>query len=314
MKILWALLLGALAVPGACVSAGEDGDVVIAKRGTAAITFSELDARMLEIDADKRAGFLDSPERIDKLVNDLLALEQLANEAREANLDKRDDVRAMMALAEKRLLSAMWLQALRARAAKLDTAALAKETYLAEPSRFKTEEKLVLRHILIKASEGCDPEAETRAKHIREEALKGDKSFAELASTYSEDVVSRKEGGLIPEVVRGRSVKEFEDAAFALQKPGEISPVVKTQFGYHIIQLQSRMAPEQRPFESVRGEIEARLEAEARLRTQKEYTDNLQNLPIDAVPEVVASLRERYDSAGNVTKPYRGSAGQRESK
>jgi hypothetical protein len=40
----------------------------------------------------------------------------------------------------------------------------------------------------------------------------------------------------------------------------------------------------------------------------------LQNLPIDAVPEVVASLRERYDSAGNVTKPYRGSAGQRESK
>jgi peptidyl-prolyl cis-trans isomerase C len=305
MRANLALLVALTAAFLSTARAAEDADVVIAERGTAAVTFAELDGRMLEVDPDKRAGFLDSPERIDKMVNDLMLLEQLANEAKEAGLDRREDVRALVSLAEKRILSSLWMQELRTRAAKPDVAALANETYLADPDRYKSEEKLVLRHILINAKDACDPAAEARAQHVREEAIKGEKSFADLARVYSEDIVTRKEGGLMPEMGRGRSVKPFEDAAFALRNPGDISPVVKTEFGYHIIQLQSRTPAQRRPFEVVRAEVEAKIEAEARMRAQKEHTDNLQNLPIKAEPEVVASLRQRYDAAGNVARPYR---------
>ncbi len=75
-------------------------------------------------------------------------------------------------------------------------------------------------------------EKESQAKEILEKAKKGE-SFAKLAEQYSLDG-SKKRGGDLGTFGRGMMVKPFEDAAFALQK-GEISGLVKTQFGYHII-------------------------------------------------------------------------------
>ncbi len=75
-------------------------------------------------------------------------------------------------------------------------------------------------------------EKESQAKEILEKAKKGE-SFAKLAEQYSIDG-SRRRGGDLGLFKKGMMVKPFEDAAFALQK-GEISGLVKTQFGYHII-------------------------------------------------------------------------------
>ena len=94
------------------------------------------------------------------------------------------------------------------------------------------------------------PQSEWDAAKVRidsiYQALKNGADFAELAKKVSQDPGSAREGGLLPFVQRGRLVKEFEDAAYALQ-PGEMSGVIQSPYGYHIILMKERKMLE--PFE-----------------------------------------------------------------
>lgn len=97
-------------------------------------------------------------------------------------------------------------------------------------------------HILIRADQQA-PQSEWDAAKMRADsvyqALKAGADFAELAAKVSQDPGSARQGGLLPFVQHGQFVKEFEDAAFALQ-PGEMSSVVQSPFGYHIILMKER--------------------------------------------------------------------------
>ena len=104
-------------------------------------------------------------------------------------------------------------------------------------------------------------------------------------------------------------VPEFEVAAFALKSPGEISEVVKTPYGYHIIQLEERRDGDQRPFDQVKEQIRATLRNEAMQDKTKAYYDQLKqaaNLQIDdaAVERVAASIPE--PSPGAAAAPPHG--------
>jgi peptidyl-prolyl cis-trans isomerase SurA len=104
-------------------------------------------------------------------------------------------------------------------------------------------------HILITAKQQA-PQAEWDAAKVRidsiYQALKNGADFAELAKKVSQDPGSARDGGLLPFVQRGRLVKEFEDAAYALQ-PGEMSGVIQSPYGYHVILMKERKMLE--PFE-----------------------------------------------------------------
>lgn len=104
-------------------------------------------------------------------------------------------------------------------------------------------------HILIKAGQQA-PQTEWDAAKVRADsvyaALKAGADFAELAKSVSQDPGSARQGGELPFIQHGQLVKEYEDAAFALQ-PGELSPVVKSSFGYHVILMKERKMLE--PFE-----------------------------------------------------------------
>lgn len=119
------------------------------------------------------------------------------------------------------------------------------EYYKENEEKFIKDEEYLLRHILVETQE----EAEAVLEKIR-----GGADFAELAKEKSLGP-SREKGGDLGFISRGRTVKPFEDAAFAL-KPGEISEVVKTQFGYHIIKLEEISPERQRTLEEVKVEIE----------------------------------------------------------
>jgi peptidyl-prolyl cis-trans isomerase C len=116
------------------------------------------------------------------------------------------------------------------------------EYYLANAERFTTPEQVRASHILCKVDKDATPEAKAAAKKkiegILAEAKKGT-DFAELAGKNS-DCPSSTKGGDLGTFGRGRMVKPFEDAAFALKKAGDLSGVVETDFGYHIIKLTDR--------------------------------------------------------------------------
>ncbi len=104
-------------------------------------------------------------------------------------------------------------------------------------------------HILLRLNQQATPDEQAAVKARVDsvyKALKAGADFAELAKKVSQDPGSAQQGGLLPFVQHGQFVKEFEDAAFALQ-PGQMSDIVQSPFGYHIILMKERKQLE--PFE-----------------------------------------------------------------
>ncbi len=119
------------------------------------------------------------------------------------------------------------------------------------------------RHILVRVSEEADEETLKSAREKISKALKeanAGEDFAGLAQKYSEDSTASR-GGDLGFFERGQMVESFERAAFAL-RPGKISPVVRTQFGYHIIKMEEREEEKAKSLEEVRDEIIRELKAE----------------------------------------------------
>ena len=132
--------------------------------------------------------------------------------------------------------------------------------YTENEKRFTAPEERRASHILIKADKDA-PKAEREKAKAKAEALlaevkKDASKFAEIAKKNSEDEGSAEKGGDLDFFGRGAMVKPFEDAAYGL-KPDEISGVVESDFGYHVIQLKAVRGGEKKSYESVRAEIEA---------------------------------------------------------
>jgi peptidyl-prolyl cis-trans isomerase C len=116
--------------------------------------------------------------------------------------------------------------------------------YSANPDKFMAPEKIHARHILVKVDPAATPEQKEAARKKAQgllEKVKGGADFATVAKESS-DCPSAPQGGDLGEFGRGDMVKAFEDAAFNL-KPGDMSDLVETQFGYHIIRLEGKTPP-----------------------------------------------------------------------
>jgi len=123
--------------------------------------------------------------------------------------------------------------------------------YKQHESEMVQPEQVRVRHILIKVGENTDKkEALKKITEILKEAKKGKTSFSDLAKKYSEDPSAAK-GGDLGFFIRGQMVGKFEDAAFALNV-GEISGVVETEYGYHIIQCIEKKAEEKKSLDEIR--------------------------------------------------------------
>jgi len=132
-----------------------------------------------------------------------------------------------------------------------------------------------VRHILILTEGKSDQEkaeARTKIEDILAQAKAG-ADFTELAKEYSEDPGSKDKGGLYEDFPRGQMVKPFEDAAFTVPV-GELSGVVETTFGYHILKIVDRKK-ETRPFEEIRAELESKLRQGKQGTTVQEYVQKL---------------------------------------
>ncbi|HET9327012.1 MAG TPA: peptidyl-prolyl cis-trans isomerase [Candidatus Eisenbacteria bacterium] len=145
------------------------------------------------------------------------------------------------------------------------TDAEVRRRYDATRETYREEEQVKARHILFSTREqgpDVDKKAKARADSLLGGIRKNGGDFAELAKLFSQEPGAANRGGDLGWFGRKRMVKEFEDAAFAL-KPGEMSPVVKTMFGYHIIKVEDRKAAGIKPFDEVKPGLKAQM-AQAR--------------------------------------------------
>ena len=134
-----------------------------------------------------------------------------------------------------------------------------RKEYTMSMEKWRLPERARARHILLKTdlTKKDDDPANLKIKAKAEELLKqvkGGADFAAVAKKNSEDTNSAVNGGELGWVVHGQMVKPFEEAVFKL-KPGEISDLVKSQFGYHIVQVEEHEDPHTRSFEEVKPEL-----------------------------------------------------------
>lgn len=136
-----------------------------------------------------------------------------------------------------------------------------KSFFKANADKYQNQQQREASHILIAASKNAPPAEKAKAKAKAEDVLnqirKNPKQFAELATKYSQDPESAKKGGDLGSFGRGMMVKPFDDAVFSM-KVNEISNVVESDFGYHIIKL-TKIIGEGGGFDAMRPQIKAEL-------------------------------------------------------
>lgn len=218
----------------------------------------EADAR-LRIPVEARQGLLSRPQSVEQIASNLYIYRVWGAQAQAKGLDQEPEVAAALRLVRDKVLADAWTARMARQNALADDVALdmARTAYRAKPERYKQPEQVHARHILI---QGDTPEARAQAEKLLAD-LKGGADFAQLAKEHSADKSNGPKGGDLGFFGKGRMVPEFEEAAFALQKKGDLSEVVQTQFGYHLIQLEDRRPESIRPFEEVRDALVAEVRA-----------------------------------------------------
>ena len=184
--------------------------------------------------------------------------------------------------------------------------------------KYNQPEKVKASHILIKVEKDGD---KTKAKAVAEKVLKEAKakskdprSFSKLVNKYSEDKGSKRRGGDLGYFARteegGKMVKPFSDVAFSLKNVGDISDIVETQFGYHIIKLTGKRDKVIKTFDDVKKSIEQTLKSQERKdgfanrveKIKKELGFKLDKEAAKAIdlqiPEKVNQSAKQFDKKG----------------
>lgn len=269
----------------------------------AAPSEEEVRAVLAALPASQRAALAQNRPYLRDFVLDLYSDWALAEEAERQGLAQDPKLAARVELFKRQALAEALLQRLGEQVRPPDAKALeklARERYAQLKDKLKEPEQRRLAHILLRDAQDCpcdtSPPAVERAQTLREELLSG-RDFAAAARDLSQDKVSAARGGELGWVRRdGKLVKPFEDAAFALKQPGEISPPVTTQFGVHLIKLLEVKPARQLPYEEVKQRLKEQIVAELRHSAMEQkrsqaYPDPEQ-LDLDRLAKIVEEVHK----------------------
>ena len=187
--------------------------------------------------------------------------------------------------------------------------------YAENATSYTAAEERRASHVLIATAKDAPAAQRTEAKAKADALLaalrKNPASFAEVAKKNSSDTASAERGGDLDYFGRGAMVKPFEDAAYAM-KPGEISNVVETDFGFHIIRLDAVRGGDKKPFESVRAEIEDEAKKQQAQKKFAEVAEQFTNTvyeQADSLQPVIDKLKLKKQSATVQRTPAPGAVG-----
>jgi peptidyl-prolyl cis-trans isomerase C len=251
-------------------------ELVLAVAGKSSVTTIDIQGDALRIPAESRKTTLTNADAVQQLANNLVLRRALASEAEAEGLAEDPAVQSAIRIARERVLSDLLIARLDAanKPSRQAAEALAQTLYKANPKRFDLPSETGARHIIIKKE---TPDAKAKALAVLAE-LKAGADFEAMAKKHSEDV-SASAGGNLGYFPAGQMVPEFEAALDKMRTPGELSDLVETRFGFHIIKLEGRRSAGVRSYEQVKDllvrEAEAKILADRRLGHIRQIQDTV---------------------------------------
>ena len=249
-------------------------DPILAEIGTEKFKMSDLERVISYYDEEKRKSLEQNPQYKVIILRRIVQTMVLSQNAREQGFDQRAEIKEQLGLMTNDFIANQYIE--KEVVGKIEVSDKDVELYYKlHKEEFGTPEMMRVRHILfsVPKTDSDDEKKKTRAKagevlkQIREGA-----SFEKLAAEMSDDTGSKYKGGDIGFFQRGRMVPEFENAAFSL-KNGELSDVIETSFGYHILKLEEKKEPKIEPFEKVREKVRKKVFDELKTAKVEEYVN-----------------------------------------
>jgi peptidyl-prolyl cis-trans isomerase C len=269
-------------------------DDIVAKIGNKKITVSEFNKLIGYLDPERQQMIESNPELKATLLTQLVQSMVISDLAKKKGFDKKPEIVQQIKFFSDSFLSTEYLKKEVVQKISIPESEL-KQYYDSHQEEFKTPEMVRARHILVRVAQGASEEDKKKALEKAKDIVKkiqGGEEFEKLAVEFSDDQGTKSKGGDLGFFPRGRMVKTFEDAVFAL-KPGEVSDPIETQFGYHIIKVEEQKEPSTEPFETAKGKINEKLLQE-QIRTKvTEFIDkSLKNSGAEIHPEVLTGKQK----------------------
>ena len=248
------------------------------------ITLEEFEQEMEQLPAIAKLQII-SEEGKRKFLKDLINQELLLQEARKKGLDRDKEILANLEMFKKGLIiNALQEELCAGKDAVSDDEV---EAYYRENKEEFILEQVWVRHILVKTLQ--------EAKEIKKRLYQGE-DFITLAKQYSIWPPTKIKGGDLGYIKRGMVHKSFEQAAFALKRRGELSDIVKTDFGYNIIRLEDKIGPRQLTSSEVQEEIRNRLRNKKREEILTAYLKDLREGAQITIHEELLAIEEEDGS------------------
>ena len=224
-------------------SFAAEADKVVARVASQDITESEV-MEFIKPFGQQAMMLYGSEQGRKMIIDDVISMRLYAIYAQEKGMDKTPEFIAALENAKRAMLAQTAMRDIIKDLVVSDDEA--KKFYDENQKLFVQPERVHASHILVSD--------DVNLAKVQEE-LKAGKSFDVVAKMYSTDPGSAANGGDLGEFPKGVMVKEFEEAAFSLKNPGDVSEPVKSQFGWHIIKLEEHIAEAAAPFEQVKQRI-----------------------------------------------------------
>lgn len=264
MAIKKILFLGLILGVFVGLSYGAEEDPVYGKAGNYVIRKSDIDRILRFYPPDRQKIFQENPGQKIGLVQRMLEVRMVSDLAKKEGLDKKPEIKEQLQyLLDSYLEQEYMIRALGKEAVVTDEEV--KRFYDANEKGFLAPEQVRARHILIRADANASREEKQKARERIEGILgriKKGEDFARLAAEFSEDSNSQMNGGDLGYFTKGQMVRAFEEAAFSL-KAGQVSGVVETDFGYHLIKVEEHQEARMVTFDTAKEQIRAKLQGEA---------------------------------------------------
>ena len=285
---------------------------VLASNAAVKVTKADFDAEISRIPESERFEFLLSRVRIAGLLENLLINRVLAQEAIEQKLDQNQIVKDEILNQTEKVLAKYRAQQLLKETKVKDFTAAAREAYLVDPKKSIRPARYKPWQILVSLQGRDKVTAQKRAEQARERVLRGG-DLEEIAKEFSDDTNSKKTGGILDLT----ELTEFEPSfaeALKKMKPGDVSEVIETRYGFHVIYLMELLPEKKLSYELMKSD----LMEEARIVYLKSNFDNHLNrirldpaltVNVDALevirPRIPENVKPDYTAPETIKAPPR---------